>query len=92
MPQVGRLAAGPRQGLWYALGFGGHGVAPTTASGEVLADAISGRAPVPAGFAPFGLRRVWGPLGLAAAQATYTREQWRDAWRAYRAQSRDKRH
>ncbi|HEY2927785.1 NAD(P)/FAD-dependent oxidoreductase, partial [Piscinibacter sp.] len=33
MPQIGRLASG----AWYALGFGGHGVAPTTAAGELLA-------------------------------------------------------
>src|SRR3990167_6187706 len=38
MPQIGRLP----NGLWYAMGFGGHGVAPTTLAGEVLAQALTG--------------------------------------------------
>ena len=76
MPQVGRLP----DGTWHALGFGGHGVAPTTAAGELLADAVSGRAPIPEGFADYGLPRVWGPAGLLAAQATYSWAEFRD-WR-----------
>jgi glycine/D-amino acid oxidase-like deaminating enzyme len=78
MPQIGRL---PDKGPWYAMGFGGHGVGPTTAAGEVLAQALSGEAPIPSGFARYGLPRTWGPLGLAAAQATYSWLQWRDRWR-----------
>ena len=77
MPQIGRLPDGP----WYGLGFGGHGVAPTTASGELLADAISGAAPVPAAFARYGLAPTFGPAGLAAAQATYSWLQLRDRLR-----------
>lgn len=77
MPQIGRLP----DGTWHALGFGGHGVAPTTAAGEVLADAVSGRAPVPAGFADYGLPRVWGHAGRLAAQATYSWAEARDWWR-----------
>ncbi|SFV17220.1 gamma-glutamylputrescine oxidase [Pseudoduganella namucuonensis] len=38
MPQLGRLP----EGIWYGMGFGGHGVAPTTLSGEVLAAALTG--------------------------------------------------
>ncbi len=76
MPQIGRLP----DGTWHALGFGGHGVAPTTAAGEVLADAVSGRAPVPAGFADYGLPRVWGHAGRLAAQATYSWAETRDWW------------
>jgi gamma-glutamylputrescine oxidase len=79
MPQIGRLASGPRQGLWFASGFGGHGVAPTTAAGELLAAAIAEGAPIPAGFAAYGLPRTWGVAGLAAAQASYWWAQWRDA-------------
>lgn len=77
MPQIGRLP----NGLWYAMGFGGHGVAPTTLAGEVLAQALVGEAPIPAGFAAYGLPRTYGPLGLAAAQAHYWWAQARDALR-----------
>jgi len=78
MPQIGRLPRGP----WYAMGFGGHGVGPTTLAGEVLAQALSGEAAVPSGFGRYGLPSTMGPLGLAAAQATYWWLQARDAWRA----------
>jgi gamma-glutamylputrescine oxidase len=78
MPQIGRLPEGP----WYAMGFGGHGVGPTTLAGEVLAQALTGEAPVPAGFARYGLPPTMGPLGLAAAQATYWWLQARDALRS----------
>jgi glycine/D-amino acid oxidase-like deaminating enzyme len=77
MPQIGRLPDGP----WYAMGFGGHGVGPTTLAGEVLARAITREAPVPPGFERYGLPRTMGPLGLAAAQATYWWLQARDALR-----------
>lgn len=78
MPQIGRL---PDGGPWYAMGFGGHGVGPTTAAGEVLARALTGEAPVPGGFERYGLPRTMGALGLVAAQATYSWLQWRDALR-----------
>jgi glycine/D-amino acid oxidase-like deaminating enzyme len=64
------------------MGFGGHGVGPTTLAGEVLAAALTGEAPVPAGFGRYGLPRTLGPLGLAAAQATYWWLQARDALRS----------
>ena len=79
MPQIGRL---PDGGPWYAMGFGGHGVGPTTAAGEVLARALTGEAPVPEGFKRYGLARTMGSLGLVAAQATYSWLQWRDALRS----------
>ncbi|HJV60641.1 MAG TPA: FAD-binding oxidoreductase [Albitalea sp.] len=82
MPQIGRLAQGDRRGLWYALGFGGHGVAPTTAAGELLAAAIAHGEPLPAGFERYGLPRTWRPAGLIAAQATYSWLQWKDRLRA----------
>lgn len=84
MPQIGRVGGGPLEGAWYASSFGGHGVAPTTVAGELLADAISGRAPVPAAFAPYGLARTWRPLGFAAAQAAYAWAGLKDAWRGRR--------
>jgi glycine/D-amino acid oxidase-like deaminating enzyme len=75
MPQIGKSA----DGIWYAIGFGGHGMAPTTVSGELLADAITELRPVPEAFATFGLTPAFGLLGLAAAQLTYTTMQARDA-------------
>jgi len=75
MPQIGQSA----DGVWYAVGFGGHGMAPTTVSGELLAAAIAGERAVPEAFANFGLTRTFGAFGLAAAQLTYTAMQTRDA-------------
>lgn len=77
MPQIGRLP----NGLWYAMGFGGHGVAPTTMAGEVLAQALTGEAALPQGFSSYGLPSTFGALGRLAAQATYWWMQARDAWR-----------
>jgi gamma-glutamylputrescine oxidase len=82
MPQIGRLADGDARGAWHAISFGGHGVAPTTVAGEVLAAAIAEDRPVPDFFAPYGLSRTWGPLGLGAAQASYSWAEARDWWRA----------
>jgi gamma-glutamylputrescine oxidase len=74
MPQVG--SAG--QGLWYAQAFGGHGLAPTCAAGEVLAEAIAdGEAGVEA-FSAFGLESSHRPLGYLAAQGTYWWHGWND--------------
>jgi gamma-glutamylputrescine oxidase len=83
MPQIGRLPGGP----WYAMGFGGHGVAPTTLAGELLAQALTGEAEIPPGFEHYGLPRTYGGAGLAAAQATYWWFQARDAVRAWRGTS-----
>ncbi|AHE35358.1 FAD-dependent oxidoreductase [Burkholderia pseudomallei] len=80
MPQIGRDA----HGIWHAVGFGGHGMAPTTVAGEVLAAALAGERPVPDGFARFGLARTFGLAGLAAAQLTYSAYEARDALAARR--------
>jgi gamma-glutamylputrescine oxidase len=74
MPQIGRLA----DGTWHALGFGGHGVGPTTAAGELIADAIVAGTPIPAGFANYGLQRVWGGAGMLAAQTKYNWFEFKD--------------
>ena len=74
MPQIGRLP----DGCWHALGFGGHGVGPTTAAGELVADAIAAGTPIPPGFARYGLPRVWGAAGMAAAQMTYNWAELKD--------------
>ena len=78
MVQIGRLP----DGCWHALGFGGHGVGPTTAAGELLADAIATGTPIPAAFADYGLDRVWGAAGRLAAQMTYNWAEFRDWLRA----------
>lgn len=67
MPQIGRC----KDGVWHAVGFGGHGVAPTTTAGELIAAAIAEGRPIPPAFARFGLEPTHGMLGLAAAEATY---------------------
>ncbi len=91
MPQIGQLPrtgharsgkASPGNGLWYAMGFGGHGVAPTTLAGELLAKAVRGEESIPDAFKSYGLPRTWGLAGRLAAQATYWWMQGRDAWRA----------
>jgi gamma-glutamylputrescine oxidase len=74
MPQIGRLA----DGTWHGLGFGGHGVGPTTVAGELIADAIANGTPLPDGFSNYGLRRVWGRAGLLAAQAKYNWFEFKD--------------
>jgi gamma-glutamylputrescine oxidase len=74
MPQIGRLP----DGTWHALGFGGHGVGPTTAAGELIADAIAAGTPIPDGFADYGLPRVWGVAGRLAAQMTYNWAEFKD--------------
>jgi gamma-glutamylputrescine oxidase len=81
MPQIGRLP----NGLWYGLGFGGHGVAPTTAAGELIADAIAHGKSLPDGFERYGLPHAFRPLGLAAAQATYSWLQFKDRLRERQA-------
>ena len=74
MPQIGQLP----DGTWHALGFGGHGVGPTTAAGELIADAIAAGTPIPAGFADYGLPRVWGKAGMMAAQMQYNWAELKD--------------
>ncbi|MDP9108397.1 MAG: FAD-binding oxidoreductase [Pseudomonadota bacterium] len=74
MPQLGRLP----EGLWYGMGFGGHGVGPTTLAGEVLARGILGEVASLQRFAPWGLPPVGGAAGLLAAQLTYWYYELRD--------------
>jgi glycine/D-amino acid oxidase-like deaminating enzyme len=74
MPQLGRLP----EGLWYGMGFGGHGVGPTTLAGDVLAAAIAGDRALLDRFQPWGLPSTGGPAGLVAAQLTYWYYELRD--------------
>ncbi|MDE2245918.1 MAG: FAD-binding oxidoreductase [Xanthomonadaceae bacterium] len=75
MPQIG----GDGRGLWWAQAFGGHGLAPTTLAGELLAAAISRDDDAWRLFEPFGLTSVQRPLGYLAAQARYAWLQHLDA-------------
>ncbi len=77
MPQIGQLP----DGVWYGLGFGGHGVAPTTLAGEVLAQAILGSQRLPDGLERYRLPTTFGYLGLLGAQATYWYYELRDWFR-----------
>ena len=74
MPQLGRLP----EGIWYGMGFGGHGVGPTTLSGEVLAAALTGEVADLSRFQQWGLPTTGGPAGLLAAQLTYWYYELRD--------------
>ena len=80
MPQLGML----ENGLWYAQAFGGHGLATTTAAGEVIASGLSGDTGALADYASYGLPWAGKPLGFLAAQATYSWFQMRDALKAWR--------
>jgi len=80
MPQMGRT----EPGLWHAQAFGGHGVAPTTVAGEVLAAAIAEGDPTWREYERYGLVSAMKPFGFAGAQATYWWLQARDAWKDWR--------
>lgn len=67
MPLLGQDASG----LWHATGFGGHGMAPTTLAGEVIAEAMVGDAQRLNAYQQW--QPVWagGLAGRAWAQGTY---------------------
>lgn len=68
MPQIGQLP----NGTWYAMGFGGHGVAPTALAGELVAHAIlEGGAADLKVWERYGLNPTFGYLGKVGAQCTY---------------------
>ncbi|MES1154579.1 MAG: FAD-dependent oxidoreductase, partial [Rhodanobacter sp.] len=74
MPQIG----GDGNGLWWAQAFGGHGLAPTCAAGELLAAAIAEGDERWKQFADYGLGSTHRPFGYLAAQASYWWQQGRD--------------
>jgi gamma-glutamylputrescine oxidase len=80
MPQIGEL----EPGLWYAQAFGGHGLATTTAAGELLADSLCGDRDGLADYRSYGLSWAGKPFGFLAAQATYWWFQGRDAFKDWR--------
>lgn len=80
MPQIGRID----DGLWLAQAFGGHGVAPTTFAGEVLASALAQDDQRWREFADYGLVSALKPAGFLGAQVSYWWAEARDAWKAAR--------
>jgi gamma-glutamylputrescine oxidase len=67
MPQLGEI----EPGYWYATGFGGHGISPTTVAGEVVAAAIAEGDKTYQAFEPFGLGYAGGKMGRYVAQLVY---------------------
>lgn len=78
MPQVGRID----KGLWLAQAFGGHGVAPTTFAGEVVASAIAEGDTRWQEFSDYGLVSALKPAGFIGAQLSYWWAEAQDAWKA----------
>lgn len=77
MAQIGELAPN----VWYNIGFGGHGVAPTTAAGEIIAAAIAEENEDYKKFQPWGLPWNGGMFGPPAAQLSYWWHQLKDWWK-----------
>ena len=78
MPQIG----GDGSGLWWAQAFGGHGLAPTCAAGELLAAALAEGDDRWKQFSDYGLGSTHRPFGYLAAQANYWWQQGRDGLKA----------
>jgi len=74
MPLIG----GDGRGLWWATGFGGHGMNTTAMAGILLARAIAGGDDEYRRFAAFSPRWAGGPLGRVGVQASYWWMQLRD--------------
>lgn len=78
MPQVGQV----EPGLWVAQAFGGHGVAPTTFAGEVIAAGIAQENERWKEFSRYGLVSAMKPAGFLGAQLSYwwatAQDEWKD--------------
>lgn len=84
MPLLGRTP----DGLWYALAFGGHGMATTTLAGELVAEALTGRGARLDRFQRWQPAWAGGWLGRAAVQSRYWWLQGLDYWRERRRRAR----
>lgn len=84
MPQVGQV----EEGLWLAQGFGGHGVAPTTFAGEIIAAAIAEEDQRWRMFTDYGLVSAMKPAGFVGAQMSYWWAELKDAWKDRRERRR----
>ena len=76
--QIGQV----EPGLWVAQAFGGHGVAPTTFAGEIVAAAIAEGDGRWREFSAYGLVSAMKPAGFLGAQLGYWWAQAKDAWKA----------
>ena len=74
MPQLGEVSPG----VWYAMGFGGHGMGTTTVTGELVAAAIAEGDDRYKLFAPFGLDWTGGAVGLLVVEMIYRYYRFRD--------------
>lgn len=74
MPQIGSLD----EQLWYAQGFGGHGVSTSNIGGDLVARALASNDQSWQLFTPFGLSNTFGIAGRMAAQCQYWSLQGRD--------------
>jgi gamma-glutamylputrescine oxidase len=74
MPQIGEVSPG----VWYTMGFGGHGMGTTTVTGELVAAAIAEGDDRYKMFAPFGLDWTGGVLGLGVVELIYRYYRFRD--------------
>jgi gamma-glutamylputrescine oxidase len=79
MPQLAEI----EPGLWAAQGFGGHGLATTTAIAEALAAALAEGDTRYRDLARYGFPSTHRPAGYLAAQATYAWLQLKDAWKRW---------
>ena len=79
MPELGQVESG----LWLGQAFGGHGVAPTTFAGEVLAAAIANGDTRWRDFEHYGLVSALKPAGFVGAQLSYWWAEGRDIWKAW---------
>ncbi len=77
MPQIAEI----EKGLWCGQAFGGHGVAPTTFAGELLASAIAEGDKRWQSLSSYGLVSTMKPAGFVGAQLTYWWLQARDSWK-----------
>ena len=77
MPQITEI----ENGLWCGQAFGGHGVAPTTFAGELLASAIAEGDKRWQGLSSYGLVSAMKPAGFIGAQLTYWWLQAKDRWK-----------
>lgn len=80
MPHIGHLG----QGRWICTHFGGNGVGPTTAGGELIARAIAEGDETYRLFEPFRLRTTGGPFGPLVAQGVYFSWEIRDRLKSFR--------
>jgi gamma-glutamylputrescine oxidase len=67
MPQLGQL----EPNVWYAMGYGGHGMGTTAMTGELVASAITEDDPRWKLLAPFGLKWTGGVVGTVYGQLVY---------------------